>query len=81
MELNGAAIRAIRLANGDTQVELAAACGVTQSHYANLEGFRADAPDALAHRVAAALGIDDLRAIQQNPHRGTHKTDRVPVTV
>ncbi len=73
MELNGAAVRAIRLANRRTQKSLSLDCGITQGYIANIEAGRQEPSDEIANCIAFTLGLDDLRAIQQNPPAGPAK--------
>ncbi len=79
MEINGAALRAIRQANRRTQRSLALDCGVTQGYIANLEAGRQEPSDKVVHCIAFTLGLDDLRALQWAPPHGEHKKHRVPV--
>jgi DNA-binding XRE family transcriptional regulator len=63
VQYNGAAIRAIRRKSGRTQAGLAADIATSQGHIANIEAGRDQPSDDLANSIAAALELDDLRAI------------------
>lgn len=77
MRYNGHAIRALRQVHGGLSVSaLAVAAGIRQPHMSNIESGVRQPSDEVAMRVAAALGIDDLRAIQANPG-----DDPVPVVL
>lgn len=74
-QYNGHAIRAIRRVHGGLSVSaLAVAAGIKQPHMSLIEGGGRQPSDEVAMRIAAALGLDDLRAIQSAPG-----ADPVPV--
>lgn len=63
MQYNGHAIRALRRARNLNVSALAAAAEIRQPHMSNIEAGKRQPSDDVAMRLAAALGIDDLRAI------------------
>ncbi len=63
MRVNGHAIRAIRTAKGMTVSEVAERAGVKQPHLTNIEYERREASFSTLHRIAAVLGIADLRSV------------------
>ena len=67
MSYNRHAIKALRRARHLNQTALAAAVGCSQGALSNIEAGRDMPSDDLALRIAAALGLDDLRAIRINP--------------
>lgn len=64
---NGHAIRALRQARKLNVSALAAAAGIRQPHMSLIEAGKRQPSDTVATRLAAALGCDDLRAIQTSP--------------
>lgn len=77
MRYNGHAIRALRKVHGGLSVSaLAVAAGINQPHMSNIEAGKRQPSDDVAMRIAAALGLDDLRAIQIAPG-----ADPVPVVL
>lgn len=73
---NGFAIRALRQKSRLSVSALAVAAGIRQPHMSNIERGDRQPSDDVAMRIAAALGLDDLRAILVMP-----TNDPVPVTV
>lgn len=76
MRYNGHAIRAIRRRSNLNISALAAAAGIRQPHMSLIEAGKRQPSDDVAMRIAAALGCDDLRAIQCSPG-----PDPMPVAV
>ena len=77
MRYNGHAIRAIRKAHGGLSVSaLAVAAGIKQPHMSNIEAGKREPSDEVAMRIAAALGVEDLRSIESTPG-----ADPVPVHI
>ena len=64
---NGHAIKALRRARNLNGSALAAAAGIRQPHMSLIEAGKRQPSDDVAMRIAAALGLDDLRAIEYAP--------------
>ncbi len=67
MRYNGHSIRALRQARNLNVTALAAAAGIGQPHMSLIEAGKRQPSDDVAMRIAAALGLDDLRAILVMP--------------
>lgn len=66
MDLNPAALRAIRERSGLSVTALADAAGIKQAHLSNIEAGRRRASPEVAKALAAALKVD-LVAILSSP--------------
>lgn len=54
---NGAAIQAIRKAQGWKAIRLASAVGISHSHLSNIEKLRKGASDEVLRKIADTLGV------------------------
>lgn len=66
--INGAALRAIRLASGMSQRQLSESSGVAQSHISDIENGE-DPSELTAHRIARALNVP-VGAIRSSEEEG-----------
>lgn len=76
MRYNGFAIKALRQKSRLNVSALAAAVGIRQPHMSLIEAGKRQPSDDVAMRLAAALGLEDLRAILVLP-----TLDPIPVDV
>lgn len=69
IEVNGPAIREIRVRSGKAVADLANAVGVQRPYIAKLElGHSRRVSPKVFNELIAALGIQDRRAIMSNPY-------------